>query len=696
MFRWNIRNQILSTGVVSLLVLVGVVVYFFNFTRGAFMQSSENLLEVTLDQYASEIDREFAGRQRSFSDWTRDDVFGLALEFHTTDELKREFDKWIREDAGFAVLALVDQNDRVVAATTSPTLEARGGALVGTVLTELTAIPSDRSVSFVSSGTLEGLGLTNPNCYVFHKLSHSSTGEVNGAFVAFQSFESIDRLTGDLRDALTGRGYNDVSIWIALGGRDMISSSGEMGTMAQSELLTWSTTAPDGHVAMTPIAGDNTFVGANHLNPPSDDGGAVAEKPVLMAAVPESAVMGQLNSRLTMILIIGLLGTLIVMGLSYYNASRISRRVSNVSDVAVAMSAGEIDRSVDFHSRDELGTLARSFRSLAEYMQEMAATAGRIADGDLTTKVSTRSERDSLGIAFSKMVANLSEIIANLDASAGELVSAANEISSSSEQMSRGAQGQRDQVQQVSTAIEEMTATVTESSRSADEASSLSKNASDTAESGGHVVTDTINGMQRIASVVRGSAESITVLARAADQIDEITQVIDDIADQTNLLALNAAIEAARAGDQGRGFAVVADEVRKLAERTGKATAEISAMVKDIQTKTEEAVESMEAGIQEVDKGRDLADKAGSSLTEIVEMSRRVTETILQIASASNQQSSAAEEIARSMDKIATVTGETAQGAEQSAAAAEELNRQAESLKQLVGRFTISQRGLMG
>ena len=205
------------------------------------------------------------------------------------------------------------------------------------------------------------------------------------------------------------------------------------------------------------------------------------------------------------------------------------------------------------------------------------------------------------------------------------------------------------------------------------------------------IVENTRTLMRSIADSVRESAKSVQELGSCSDQIGKIVGVIDDIADQTNLLALNAAIEAARAGEQGLGFAVVADEVRKLAERTTKATKEIAEMIQSVQTETSGAVEKMQSGTQQVEKGVEVTAKAGASLKQIIGQAEHVGEVVTQIATAANEQWSATEQVNNNMEQINKLVAESAEGAQQSAKACEQLSSLALELQKLVSRFQLGQ-----
>ena len=316
----------------------------------------------------------------------------------------------------------------------------------------------------------------------------------------------------------------------------------------------------------------------------------------------------------------------------------------------------------------------------------------KFAAGDLTVSIEASNENDVIGRLFSgfnKVVTNLKSIILSLTDAVQATASASNQISSSTEELAAGAQEQSAQTGEIAGAVNQMSATIIQTTRHAAEASENAKEAGTVAKEGGKAVEDTINGMGRIANVVSRAAHVVQELGKGSEQIGEIVQVIDDIADQTNLLALNAAIEAARAGEQGRGFAVVADEVRKLAERTTKATKEIAVMIKRIQSDTNEAVVSMNEGTKEVEVGKELAERAGGSLRQIIGSSDKVVDIITQVAAASEEQSSAAEQISKNIESISNVTHESASGTQQIARAAEDLNRLTDNLQNLISQFKV-------
>ena len=360
--------------------------------------------------------------------------------------------------------------------------------------------------------------------------------------------------------------------------------------------------------------------------------------------------------------------------------------IRNNEGVAV----GAVEQVTDISEIKEMQNyLTRSVQKMMEAME-------LFADGDLTIEVISEKKDDDIAklyIGFNKSIQNVKMMLNQVSEAIHATASASAQISSSTEEMASGAQEQSAQTSEVASAIEEMTRTILETTKNADTASENAKAAGKIADEGGKVVEDTVEGIKRIADVVSKAANTVKQLGKSSDQIGEIIQVINDIADQTNLLALNAAIEAARAGEMGRGFAVVADEVRKLAERTTKATKEIAGMIIQIQTEMKGAVDSIEEGTEEVNKGKEMANKAGESLREIIKASSKVLDDVKQVASASEEQSITAEQISKSVESISNISNESSDAIQQVASSADDLNKLTNNLQNLIRNFKIDNNG---
>jgi methyl-accepting chemotaxis protein/NAD-dependent dihydropyrimidine dehydrogenase PreA subunit len=326
---------------------------------------------------------------------------------------------------------------------------------------------------------------------------------------------------------------------------------------------------------------------------------------------------------------------------------------------------------------------------LERNIEIMLKELDKLSEGDLTINIENTGS-DNIGRlfnSFNKAVERVRGLILKVYESIEATAEATDQINSRSDEMSNGAQQQSAHTNEMASAIEEMTTTIVENTRNIGKAADTAKKSSEMAVKGGEAVHQSLIRMNKIAEVVNKSADTVFSLGQNSDKIGEIVQVIDDIADQTNLLALNAAIEAARAGEQGRGFAVVADEVRKLAERTSKATKEISSMIRDIQNDTGKAVSSMKEGTKEVEVGKTLFSEAGSILTEIVNGGNKVSEIINQVAAASEEQSNTAGQIGKNIDEINNVSQESSSGILQIARSAQELNRLTTGLHDMINKF---------
>ncbi len=369
--------------------------------------------------------------------------------------------------------------------------------------------------------------------------------------------------------------------------------------------------------------------------------------------------------------------------------------------IPVIASAGPIRKA----NREIVGAfltfidLRNSIQRQKEYLKQQTGPIEEaikaLASGDLTKGVAIEEDSQlfELGTEVNKAIASLRNTLKQVSETSTAAATASSQISSSTEELSAGAQEQSTQTGEVAAAVEEMTRTVVENSRNATLTADIAKKNGIVANEGSKIVDQTVLKIREIAEVVQNSAATVERLGSASQEIGEIVLVIDDIADQTNLLALNAAIEAARAGEEGRGFAVVADEVKKLAERTTAATKQIAAMIKNVQAEASVAVASMKRGNIEVAKGIELADMAGKSLKNIVNNTDNVVDMMMQIAAASEEQSSTSEQISQNVESISTVSIESAKGIAQIARATEDLSRLTGELQKLTTNFKFSGSG---
>jgi methyl-accepting chemotaxis protein len=330
-------------------------------------------------------------------------------------------------------------------------------------------------------------------------------------------------------------------------------------------------------------------------------------------------------------------------------------------------------------------------RQIVVPLQQAVAAADKIAGGDLTATLTstTDDETGHLIQAIQTMSESLRSMVSQIAAISSGLASASNQLHAASAQIATGAEEVAAQTGTVATASEEMAATSNDIAHNCHAAADGAGVAAAATRSGFEIVRHTVDGIRIRGEHTKENAAVVTKLGERSEQIGAIVGTIEDIADQTNLLALNAAIEAARAGEMGRGFAVVADEVRALAERTTKATKEISTMIRAIQQETKVAISSMEEGVKVTEQGASEAAQLETSLQQILDQVNDVTMQISQIATAAEQQTATTSEVTTNIQQVTEVVQHTAAGAEETAAAAAQLSGQARDLQSLVARFRL-------
>jgi|GEM_PF-1061100 len=470
-----------------------------------------------------------------------------------------------------------------------------------------------------------------------------------------------------------------------------------------------------------------------------------------------TGVIVQMNADRDRYLLLGGAVALICILAVFFFSRSISSNIRKVARAADQLATGNTEIELKVKSRDETGDMSDSLSKVVRYLKEMSVAAERIAAGDLTVQVTPKSNKDSLGLAFEKMVINLHQMVKKVQDNANALASAStqlanaseqsgsatNQIAAVSQQIARGseeqtrgigevkhaidelskaidivAQGSQEQVKAVEQAtgiVQQVSSAAEQTASSAQEAAHQATQATDVAKRGSATVEKTIEGMSKINATMQDVAKKIAQLGKFSEEIGGMISVIDDIAAQTNLLALNAAIEAARAGEQGRGFAVVADEVKKLAERTAKETKEIAALVSSVQKGVAESINASMEGAKQAEDGSRLANEAGIALAQIMNAIDSMTAQVEQISAAAQEMSSSATQMVKVIDGVSKVAEQNAAATrqmtssklqvsdsastvaatiEENSAAAEEMSASAEEMSAQVQQVVASSQSL--
>ncbi|WP_026692779.1 methyl-accepting chemotaxis protein [Peribacillus kribbensis] len=384
------------------------------------------------------------------------------------------------------------------------------------------------------------------------------------------------------------------------------------------------------------------------------------------------------SSVLTKFLIVLIIMIVLASAAVYGFTQKMKKRLTNLTHALEMAGSGDFTTKVSDKSTDELGTLSKSYNQMSERLKTMMNEV----------------------VFTSEQLAASSE---QLTASSEQTSIATETITESILQVAGGAEQSTTSVQESAQALEEVTKGVQSIADSALVVSEVSMQAAEKAKEGGLFVDNTVNKINDINLSVIASGEVIKTLGHRSREIENISNVITDIANQTNLLALNAAIEAARAGEHGKGFAVVADEVRKLAEQSQQSSSQISALIKTIQEDMSRSNQSIEQVSLDVSEGLAVVNQTKDNFHEILDFMEKLTGQTNDMAATSEQISVSTQGVSKTVSGIINISGQTSMHSQTVAASAEEqlasmeeiaasasaLSNLAEDLKGLISKFKV-------
>lgn len=382
-------------------------------------------------------------------------------------------------------------------------------------------------------------------------------------------------------------------------------------------------------------------------------------------AVKSSQHSAVISIAMIVIFIIG--ASLISTKLGKRIVNSITVPLSEVEKVAAELAAGNLHSNLEYHSEDEIGSLAhnlrKSIRSLGSYVDDIDQAMKEFSNGNFIVQPAVEWKGDFVGIlnSFKEFEASMADTVKGIQAVADQVTNGADQVAASSMDLAQGATNQAATVEQLTTTTESVSEQVVQNAENAKKISQKVEN----------VGVEIINSNGKMQEMV----EAMSEISESSREISKIIATINDIASQTNLLALNASIEAARAGESGRGFAVVADQVSVLAAQSAEAAKESTVLI--------------ETSVRAVERGMVIARETAQQLENAVEGSKVITDEVNGVATVLEDQAVSIEKIQKGVVQINDVVQSISATSEECAAASQEMSSQASTLEGLIREFTV-------
>lgn len=648
---WGITGKLASSIIVSVVIAVAILfaVVYFQMSR-ALLDKSERLLQTTTERTLQET-KAWMNTTLTMLETQRDTIEYEDMDVpDMTDYIKHTVNQNPAYPDGLYV-ALTDGSLHHASFVAGPDYDPTKKNWYQDGLKSDDFILGDAYVDENSQSYVVGAS----------GILRARDGSVRGVAAADVYLDSISNIVSGIRIEDTGGIFLvDTRTDTIIGHRDPSVTGKILSQMNEGMYAYASQQIREGKTGLSLY--DNTYIQVENV--PGSDWVAVA-------FVSRGEVLQELRELTASMLVVAVLAVLVLILLVVFQVRRvIGRPVKELSQAATRIAEGELEQTIRYHSRDELGVLADDFnrvtlrlRDYVTYITEISEKLHEIATGNLAFTL----ENEYAG-EFKRIKSALDEISHSLNNAMGQLRAASRDVAAGAEQVSAGAttlsQGSTEQAAEVETLAEHINAvsdSVHKIAMGAQKASAISEDV----KTG---ILSSNDKMQNMTLVIQRISDKST-------EIHKIVKTIEDIAFQTNILALNAAVEAARAGSAGKGFAVVADEVRALAGKSSAAAQETTILL-------QQTVDSMDEGVH---AAQDTAD----SMLKVVSQADEMNNLIDGIANYTRQQEADTAEITRGIDQISTVVQTNVATAEQSASASEELSGQAIMLRELVARFRL-------